>query len=207
MFDIQRCTCLRPNLSNRAIGYFLLQQHCSCPFGLPDCCPGGWKITLAGSRFLSFAEQRYAAIEGEALAVAWGLKQTRHFTQGCDNLVVVTDHKPLVKIFGDGRLDDISNSRLFRPKQRTLPFDIVYQPGKSNQAADVTSRHPAPARSESCHSLGIPSEPDLVESALVASFRNDATAPSAISWSLLAQETVKDSCFGHALNVISLIDR
>jgi len=35
--------------------------------------------------FLSEAEQRYAAIEGEALAVAWGLKQTKYFTQGCDN--------------------------------------------------------------------------------------------------------------------------
>ena len=204
IFDIQRRTCLRPDWSNRGIGYFLLQQHCSCPSGLPDCCPGGWKITLAGSRFLSSAEQRYAAIEGEALAVAWGLEQTRYFTQGCDNLVVVTDHKPLVKIFGDRTLDEISNSRLFRLKQRTLPwrFDIVHRPGKSNQAADAASRHPAPARSESCHSLGTPSEPDLVESALVASIRDDATALSAISWSLLAQETVKDTCFGHALNVI-----
>ena len=53
-------------------------------------------MTLAGSRFLSSAEQRYAAIEGEALAVAWGLEQTRYFTEGCDNLVVVTEHKPLV---------------------------------------------------------------------------------------------------------------
>jgi hypothetical protein len=51
--------------------------------------------------------------------VAWGLEQTRYFTQGCDNLVVVTDHKPLVKIFGDRTLDEITNSRLFRLKQRT----------------------------------------------------------------------------------------
>ena len=153
IFDIQRRTCLRPDWSNRGIGYFLLQQHCSCSSGLPDCCPGGWRITLAGSRFLSSAEQRYTAIEGEALAVAWGLEQTRYFTQGCDNLVFVTDHKPLVKIFGDRTLDEISNSRLFRLKQRTLPwrFDIVHQPGKSNLAADATSRHPVPARSETWH--------------------------------------------------------
>ena len=101
IFDLQKRTCLRPDWSRRGIGYFLLQQHCSCPSGIPDCCPGGWRITLAGSRFLSSAEQRYTAIEGEALAVAWGLEQTRYFTQGCDNLIVVTDHKPLVKIFGD----------------------------------------------------------------------------------------------------------
>ena len=102
IFDIQRRT-----VTFSFIGYFLLQQHCSCPSGVPDCCPGGWRITLAGSRFLNSAEQRYAAIEGEALAMAWGLEQTRYFTQGCDNLMIVTDHKPLIKIFGDCTLDEM----------------------------------------------------------------------------------------------------
>jgi len=36
-------------------------------------------VVLAGSRFLSGAEQRYAPIEGEALAIAWDLEQTRTF--------------------------------------------------------------------------------------------------------------------------------
>ena len=112
IFDLQKRICLRSDWSKRGVGYFLLQQHCSCPSGLPDCCPGGWRITLAGSRFLSSAENRYAAIEGEA--IAWGLEQTRYFTQGCDSFIVVTDHKPLVKIFGNRTLDEISNSRLFR---------------------------------------------------------------------------------------------
>ena len=96
IFDIQRCTCLHPDWSKCGIGYFLLQQHCSCPSGVPDCCPEGWRITVAGSGFLNSAEQRYAAIGGEALAVAWGLEQTRYFTQGCDNLVIVINHKPLI---------------------------------------------------------------------------------------------------------------
>ena len=80
------------------------------------------RLTLAGSRFLVAAEQRYAAVEGEALAIAWGLENTRYFTQGCNDLVVVTDHKPLTKLFGDRTLDEISNTRLFRLKQRTLPW-------------------------------------------------------------------------------------
>jgi len=144
IFDMQRRTCLRPDWSRSGIGYFLLQQHCNCPSGIPDCCPGGWRITLAGSRFLSSAEQRYAAIEGEALTATWGLEQTRYFTQGCDDLVVVTDHKPLVKIFGDRTLDEISNSRLFHLKQRTLPwrFRAAHLPGTSNHATDATSRNP-----------------------------------------------------------------
>ena len=53
--------------------------------------------------------------------MAWGLEQTRYFTQGCNNLVIVTDHKTLIKIFGDRTLDEITNLRLFRLKQRTLP--------------------------------------------------------------------------------------
>ena len=119
IFDIHRRTCLHPDWSRRGIGCFLFLQHCNCPSGNPDCCPGGWRITLAGSRFLSPAEQRYAAIEGEALAVAWGLEQTRYFTQGCDNLILITDHKPLVKIFGDRTLDEIKNSLV--PTQTAHP--------------------------------------------------------------------------------------
>ena len=67
------------------------------PLWHPRLLPWGWWITLAGSRFLSPAEQRYAAIDGEAQAVVWGLEQTRYFTQGCDSLIVITDHKLLVK--------------------------------------------------------------------------------------------------------------
>lgn len=204
IFDMQRRTCLRPDWSTQGIGYFLLQQHCNCQSGIPDCCPRGWKITLAGSRFLSPAEQRYAAIEGEALAVAWGLEQTRYFTQGCDNLVIVTDHKPLVKIFGDRTLDEIPNPRLFRLKQRTIPwrFDIVHRPGKSNHDADATSHHPSPSNNDHCYSFGTPSEPDFAESALMASIGNDAKALGAVSWSLLAQETAKDSTFCHILKLL-----
>ena len=203
IFDMQRRTCLRPDWSRRGIGYFLLQQHCTCPSGIPDCCPGGWRITLAGSRFLSSAEQRYAAIEGEALAVAWGLEQTRYFTQGCD-LVIVTDHKPLTKIFGDRTLDEISNSRLFCLKQRTLPwrFDIVHRPGKTSHAADATSRHPSPSGSVNCTLLGSPSMADAIETALLASFRNDAQELGTIPWSLLAQETETDASLGYILHLI-----
>ncbi len=100
---------------------------------------------LAGSRFNKPAETRYAPVEGEALAIAWSLDQTKFFTQGCDNLVVVTDHKPLVKLFGDKTLDEVNNSRLFNLKEHTLPwkFTVEHKPGKDNTFADATSRFPA----------------------------------------------------------------
>ena len=204
IFDTKKRTCLRPDWSKRGIGYFLLQQHCRCSSGLPDCCPGGWQITLAGSRFLSSAEQRYAAIEGEALAVAWGLEQTKYFTQGCDNLIVVTNHKPLVKIFGDRTLDEISNSRLFRLKQRTLPwrFEMHHLPGKSNSAADATSRHPSPSGSTNGTALESSTIADQVEKALMASISKEAQELGTISWSLIAQETATDTLLSHLLQRI-----
>ena len=195
IFDPKRRTCLRPDWSKQGIGYFLLQQHCNCPSGVPDCCPDGWKITLAGSRFLSPAEQRYAAIEGEALAVAWGLEQTRYFTQGCDDLIIVTDHKPLTKIFGDRTLDEITNTRLFRLKQRTLSwrFKITHLPGKSNHAADAASRHPSPSCSGFSSSQAPQSLSDDAESAVMAMIRRSTEEVGMISWSHIAQATAADA--------------
>ena len=141
------------------------------------------------SRFLSNGESRYAAIEGEALAVAWGLEQTRFFTQGCDDLLVVTDHRPLVKIFGDRTLDKIAKTRLFRLKQRTLPwqFSIMHMPGTSNQAADAASRHPSP--SISINTLGVK---DQLEHNLAAVIQREAAEISSLPWSRIVEETEKD---------------
>ena len=204
IFDIQKRTCLRPDWSRRGIGYFLLQEHYSCPSGVPDCWPKGWRITLAGSRLSNSAEQHYAVIEGEALTVAWGLEQTRYFTQGCDNLVIVTDHKPLVKIFGDRTLDEITNSRLFRLKQHTLSwrFEIRHLSGKSNHAADATSRHPSQSCSQNVVSLGSPSLSDIAALALMITTRNNTQELGASSWSLLAQETTAHASLSHLLQLI-----
>ena len=139
-------------------------------------------------------------IEGEALVVTWGLEQTRYFTQGCDNLLVVTDHKPLVKIFSDRTLDEITNTRLlFRLKQRTLPwrFRIVHLPGKTNHATDATSRHPAPSGEMNCMTIE-----DQVEMILIAAIRGQAEEVTAISWSRLAQETHRDATMHTLLTAV-----
>ena len=189
IFDMTKPTCLRPDWSIRGIGYFLLQKHCDCPTQLPNCCPNGWRVTLAGSRFLSGAEKRYAAIEGEAMAIAWGLEQTKYFTQGCQDLLVVTDHKPLTRIFGDRTLDEINNTRLFRIKQRTLPwhFRVKHLPGKTNLAADAASRYPAPDTD-----LSTLTASDKTELLIAAAISRETEEITAISWSQLIAETQKD---------------
>ena len=139
----------------------------SCESKSQNCYEDGWKITLAGSRFLHSAVNRYAHVEGEALGVAWGLEQTKYFTQGCDNLLVMTDHKPLLKLLGDHTPGEIINPRLFRLKQRILPwrYDIAHTPGIANKAADATSRHPISEYAEIV-SLSLMSFSDRIEYAL-----------------------------------------
>ncbi|KAK3885060.1 hypothetical protein Pcinc_010714 [Petrolisthes cinctipes] len=145
IFDPGKLTCLNPDWSRTGVGYWLLQKHCGFNSNIPGCFADGWKITLAGSRFLRDAEKRYALIEGEALADAWALEDSRFFTMGCRDLIITTDHKPLVKILGDQALDDITNPRLFRLKQRTLmwQYQIVHVPGKTIPVADATSQYPS----------------------------------------------------------------
>ena len=193
IFDVSLRTCLRPDWSKQGIGYYLSQKHCDCPSQVPGCCDFGWKVTLVGSRFLHGAEERYAPIEGEALAVAWGLEQTQYFTQGCNNLLIVTDHKPLVKILGDRTLNEISNTRLFRLKQRTLPwqFEIVHMAGSSNHVADATSRHPCESDSFSS-STHWATDRDREECAFNAAIARDTSTFMSLSWNEIAEATVSD---------------
>lgn len=201
IFDPQRKTCLSPDWSRTGIGYWLWQQYCGCASDTPNCCEGGWKITLAGSRFLRPSEQRYAPIEGEALAIAWALEDTKFFTIGCDKLIIATDHKPLTKIFSDRSLDDITNTRIFRLKQRTLMwrFNVIHIPGKLIPASDATSRNPA-ASSKNCQEwtnenlehVGICSTTDHLEGEIIAATKASLNKIQAVTWERVKSETQVD---------------
>ena len=164
-FEPNRPTCLATDWSKQGIGFTLLQKHCNCPMtDAPNCCHGGWHLILAGSRFTTDAESRYAPIEGEALAVTYGLEKCRMFTLGCQDLTIATDHKPLVKILGDTALDTIKNPRLFNLKEKTLlyKYTIKHVPGAWHQAPDACSRRPN-------------ENPDFSLSTFCASIRSPAT--------------------------------
>ncbi len=126
-----------------ASGY--CKKHCKCTKLQPFCCRDGWRITLVGSRFTHAAESRYAPIEGEALAVADALDKSRFFVLGCEDLIIAVDHKPLLKVFGDRTLDEITNTRLRNLKEKTLryKFTIIHIPGAKHKAADAISRYPS----------------------------------------------------------------
>ena len=67
---------------------------------------------------------------------------------------IAVDHKPLLKLFGDRSLEDISNTCLRNLKEKTLRyrFRMVYIPGVRNHTSDALSHHPSgtcqPARLE-----------------------------------------------------------
>ena len=143
-FDMSKVTCLATDWSKNGIGFSLLQKQCRCETLTTKCCKEGWSLVFAGSRFTSGAESRYAPVEGEALAVAWGLAKCKHFVLGCKTLVVAVDHLPLLKLLGDKNLEDIDNPRLENLKEKTLRynFSLVHVPGRDHSTPDATSRHP-----------------------------------------------------------------
>ena len=141
-FDMGRWTCLMPDFCKTGLGYLLMQKRCKCEKISPYCCSGGWQVVLAGSRFTKDAETRYAPVEGEALACLFGLESTKHYTLGNPKLLIATDHKPLLKILGDRKLEDIENPRLAKFKEHMLrwKFDIMHVPGKIHVGPDTLSR-------------------------------------------------------------------
>ena len=193
LFEPSRPTCLITDWSTSGIGFLLMQKYCECTARTPICCKDGWKLCLVGSRFTHNAETRYAPIEGEALAVVYGLQQTRYYIQGCTDLIVATDHKPLVGVLNDRSLTEIANRRLLNLKEKTLAFqfDIVHVPGKKNAGADAASRYPVP--SLPVKSADSNSEDTADDEAIVASISNSLYAVTNVTtWDMVREATASD---------------
>lgn len=100
-------------------------------------------MILVGSLFTRGAESRNAPVKGKALAVVDALEKSRYFVLGCDNLIIAVDHKPLLKLFGNRLLKDISNDRIRCLKVKTLRynFKMIHLPVAKHKAPDAVSRH------------------------------------------------------------------
>ena len=142
-YDISKTTCIQPDWSQNEVEYLLLQKHCQCTMVSPTCCENGWKVIYAGSRFTNKVESNYYADRRRSISGGLVFEHSRLFTLGCPNLVVAIDHKPLLGIFNDRALDNISNPRVQSLKEKTLPwrFSIIHCPGKW-KGPDALSRHP-----------------------------------------------------------------
>jgi hypothetical protein len=122
-----------------------MQKHCKCKRLSLRCCKDRWRLMYANSRFCSSAESRYSPIEGEALAVAWGLERGKYFLLGCRDLVICVDHKPLVGLYAEDKaLSDTENPRLrnLAEKAGRFKFTTFHIPGVLNNIPDSLSRCP-----------------------------------------------------------------
>lgn len=98
---------------------------------------GQYRVICYASKTLTVTEQKYAQTEREALALVWACEKFYYYLYG-KSFWLITDHKPLVVIFGD-RLKP--SPRIERWKLRLMAYDfkIMYRPGKGN-IADPLSR-------------------------------------------------------------------
>ena len=98
------------------------------------------RVICYSSRALSEAEKRYSQIEREALAIMWGCEKYHLYLYG-KPFSVVTDHKPLVKIFNDPAHKPPPRIERWILKLQPYEFTVEYRPGEDNPA-DYLSRHP-----------------------------------------------------------------
>lgn len=206
-FDTSLRTCLQTDWSKNGMGFLLLQKHCDCiPHDNPQCCRDGWKLTYAGSRFTKEVETRYSPTEGEATAVAWSLNKAKMFTLGCNNLTVATDHQPLLGLFNK-ELNDITNPRLLRIREKTLmfQFNVVYIKGEVNKGADAISRSPVNDEINALENDQLDEQVNNIPQAIIASFNLHSTPQndvSCIRYPELKKEIEADDYYKHLRTLI-----
>ncbi|KAK3085126.1 hypothetical protein FSP39_024809 [Pinctada imbricata] len=96
------------------------------------------------SKSLSKAEQNYAQIDKEALAIYWAVKKFYPYLFS-RNFTLVTDHQPLTSIFNPSKsLPVTSASRLQRYAMflSGFTYSIIYKNTKQHTNADALSRLP-----------------------------------------------------------------
>lgn len=129
-----RKTKLSADASAYGLGAVLLQQQDD----------NSMKPVFYISRSLSTTEQRYAPIEKEALAITWACEKLASYIVGLKDLVIETDHKPLLALLKTRNLDELSpRIQRFRMRLMRYYYTIQYTRGKNQMTADALSRAPA----------------------------------------------------------------
>ena len=111
---------------------------------------GLMRIVECGSCTISETARRaYSVSELELLGVVTALKKLRMYTVGNRQLVVRTDHLPLVGMMNKS-IDKLETTRLCRMVEKisAYNFTIEHVPGKKNDIADALSRHPVDSHDE-----------------------------------------------------------
>lgn len=135
-YDPSLSAVIYTDASKKGLG-FIFQQ--SCPIN------GENRIIQCGSRTLTASEKNYAIIELEALAGVFAFRKLKFFITGKINgLKWITDHSPLVQIFGKKSLCDIENKRLLKMVEilSIYTYTVEWVSTKDNRMCDILSRYP-----------------------------------------------------------------
>lgn len=95
------------------------------------------------SMSLTEAQERYAQIEKETLAIVHGCKKFHHYLFGEHSVVVETDHKPLQAIFSKPLNLCPQRLQRMRLSLQAYALQVRYRPGKEQLLSDALSRFPA----------------------------------------------------------------
>ncbi|CAC5416418.1 unnamed protein product [Mytilus coruscus] len=109
------------------------------PVGLGAILSQNQQTIAYASRALTDVESRYSQTEREELAIVWACEHFDIFIRGANDVNVITDHKPLERIWQKAKMP----MRIERWGLRLQPYKLTikYQPGRDNPA-DYMSRHP-----------------------------------------------------------------
>ena len=132
IYDPNRETVVSADASSYGIGAVLMQRQDN----------GELQPVAYASRSLTNAEQKYAQIEKEALAVTWACERFNMYVLGM-MFTLETDHKPLVPLLSTKPLEEVP-VRVQRFRLRLLKYNyrIIHVPGKQLIIADTLSRAP-----------------------------------------------------------------
>ena len=123
-FDNDKSTVLNVDSSSTGLGGVVMQDG---------------KPIAYGSRTLTESEKRYANIEREMLAIAWGAEKFHTYLYG-RKVVVETDHKPLEAIFKKPLNSAPPRLQRMLLKLTKYDLDVHYVPGKQQVISDCLSR-------------------------------------------------------------------
>jgi len=139
LFNSASYTIVSADASSYGLGAVLLQTQSN----------GQLKPDAYVSRSMTTAEQRYAQIEKESLALTWACERFAVYLLGL-NFHINTDHKPLVPLFSTKNLEELPiRVQRFHSRMMRFNFTISYVPGKQLVIADTLSRAPAESPSDS----------------------------------------------------------